>query len=295
LDQNLIQLIATFKTGNTKTNFNGETEDYQEYSNSAFEVDDSSYWYYFHYSYDFENEVANHNELKRISEVRLDLRWQKEINNEEKFNTFVEFTKSSYDLSGTKLESWQWLSKDSFCERWRNYPNIESTQLTVVDTQAYYVQSLAIGGTGEKRKGIIGFGYETPLTNNLQGFVGIKSLFSSEKDSSQERAIIDSISPPGSYTYSVRKKQQGDLFLLFGLEYSVLPSIRIQSGITPKLLYEKTSSKDEWRIYSDIINKDINIFYSFGVGFKLGPKLTLDTYNTGNLVNIKEWVCSTQI
>jgi hypothetical protein len=77
LDQNLIQLIATFKTGNTKTNFNGETEDYQEYSNSAFEVDDSSYWYYFHYSYDFENEVANHNELKRISEVRLDLRWQK--------------------------------------------------------------------------------------------------------------------------------------------------------------------------------------------------------------------------
>jgi hypothetical protein len=318
LDNNLFQFVGSWKKGDDDIKSNSTGEDYWMYSSFYYWTYDSSYRYAYGLSRNISNDTAVANLSGNINAINLGLRWQKEIQSHQKFNTILDFNKSSFDLNGNEFDSSYSLRYDSSYERWRSYPDSETTSTEAVTSYARYTKSLALSGQGDVFNVRFGLGYESPLTKTLKGFIGVKSLLGTERDSIVRKGleVSESVTYPipvtiirneiiipfqqqwfdtiidtsQIFTYEVTQRKSLDVSLPLGLEYNVLPSLIIRGGITAKFSYEKSGLKDQWKEYPDVVNKGIDFFYSFGMGLKLGKRFSLDGYNAGNIFTVRDWI-----
>ncbi len=303
--KNSLQLVGSWKTGENQINANSEGEHYNISSYGYSYTYDSSYYYHFHHYRHLESDTTITEKLINFDEIKITLRWQRRIDDKQSLNTILDLSNTSFNPSGSEFEVSNDISRDSLYERWRNYPNLESTRTEIDTPYGYYQKSLSLSGHTIITKAVLGLGYETPLTNNLQGFIGVKSVFNIEKDSSQRLGseIIKNMSPyripvlfdtttdtNQVFTFDVTNRKGFYISLPLGFEYKILPFMTIRAGITPKVSYEKIGLKTEQGINPDITNKNIDLSYSFGTNIKLGRRLSIDGYNGGNLFTVRDWI-----
>jgi hypothetical protein len=317
-DDNSFQFVGSWKKGDDGIKSNSLGEDYWMHSYSYYWTDDSSYRYSFDLTKNFDNDTICAKATQNFNEMKFALRWQKEIQSDQKFNTLLDFNKSSFDLSENEFDSSYSLRYDSSFERWRSYPDSETTSTEAVTSYTRYTKSLGLNGQGDVFNVRFGLGYESPLTKNLKGFIGIKSLFGTERESivRQGLEIYESITYPTweiiipdkeiilfqQYwsdticdtsqinTFYITHRKSLNVTLPLGLEYNVLPPLTIRGGITTKVSYEKSGLKNEWKEFPEVVNKGIDFYYSFGLGLKLGKRFSLDGYNAGNIFTVREWI-----
>lgn len=308
IDDNSFQFVGSWKKGNSDIKSNFMREDYWMNSDSYYWTYDSSYRYSFRLSRDLRSDTALTNLSGNIEAINVGLRWQKEIADDKKFNARLDFNKSSFDLSGNEFDSSSNLRYDSTYNRWRNYPDDETTSTEAVTSYTRYTKSLALSGQGDVFNVRFGLGYMSPLTKNLKGFVGIKSLFGTGRDSilKQGLEITNTVTFPTIIipkqvfdttcdtnqilTFEVTYRKRLNVSLPLGLEYNIFPPLTIRGGITTKVSYEKSGLKNEWKEFPEVVNKGINFYYSFGLGLKLGKRFSLDGYNAGNIFTVRDWV-----
>lgn len=317
-DDNSFQFVGSWKKGDDDIKSNSIGEDYWMQSSFYYWTYDSSYRYSFHLTRNFDNDTVYAKATQNFDEMKFALRWQKEIQSDQKFNTLLDFNKSSFDLSGNEFDSSYSLRYDSSFQRWRSYPDDETTSTEAVTSYTRYTKSLALSGQGDVFNVRFGLGYESPLTKNLKGFIGIKSLLGTGRDSilRQGLEISESVTYPipvtiirneiiipfqqqwfdtiidtnQIFTFEVTHRKSLNVSLPLGLEYNILPPLTIRGGITAKVSYEKSGLKNEWKEFPEVVNKGIDFYYSFGLGLKLGKRFSLDGYNAGNIFTVRDWI-----
>jgi opacity protein-like surface antigen len=292
LKEDLLQLAVSLNSEKNKIDFDGEEKDYYHDTYYSGYTYDSSYDYHFYQHSDEYWEKDTLIQTKNGKEQRLNFRWRRETEDWLGFN--LDLSKFSADLNGQELdtgyiENWYY----NF-ERWRHYPNLESTETTNDTVHEYYRKSLNLAGKTEEINMSIATGCGIPITDFIDLFIGLKSVISLSKDSSQETGNKILATDTTSYedsliTLQVFKSNKIIFSLPIGLEYQVVSPVFIRAGITPKFTYEKQSFKDETRVYSDMKTKNLTFNRSFGLGLKLNPNFTVDLYNKGNLLSLGEW------
>jgi hypothetical protein len=292
LKEDFLLLAASLNNEKNEIDFDGEGETYRFNTYYNFYTYDSSYYDYFtQYSNKlWEKDTAG--KARTGKEQRLSFRWRQETERWLGFN--VDLSKFSADLNGQELdtgynENWYY----DF-ERWRNYPNPESTEITNDTTHDYYRKLRDFTGKTEGINMSIASGWKVPVSDFINCFIGLKSVINLFKDSVQETGNEIFATDTTRHedllnSYQVFNSNKFVFSIPIGLECHVVSPVFIRAGITPKFTYEKQSFKDETREYPDTKTKNLTFIRSFGLGFKLNPKFTVDLYNKGNLLSLGEW------
>lgn len=288
---NSFQLTASFKRGDNKINFDGDYTDNLFSVQTSHSYNDSFYNYYYYYMYHNDTSTLNINKTKNANEINVSFRWQKQIDNDNTFNALIHLSKSTTDLSGSELGDVYESEIDSSLHRWRNYPNPESIEIFYRYSNLNNNQdSSHITGTTNSLNLIFGLGYEARLNRRLNSYVGIKSTFEIASDtflkSGRMISVVDTtVDTTGICESQMEKSRSFSIALPIGLEYKVLPSLRIRSGFAPKLIY----SKSGLTTHEQLENVTGFLVYSFGVGYIFRDKFSIDTYNYGNLGSLNNW------
>jgi hypothetical protein len=287
---NSFQITVAFKTGDNKTKLDDEAYHTMfDISSYTYEYD-SSYDIYQYWRYSNETDTRNIDKTKKVNELNVSFRWQKEIDDDNTFNTLVRFTRSSTALTGSELGNSYDAAIDSSIHRWRNDPYPESSEVNVYTDIDGNKDSSNIKGTINSFNLILGLGYETRLNRRLNGFIGAKSILGLASDTSSKLGIkittIDTLTDTTGISGSqLVKSKSFSIALPLGLEYKPLPSLTIRTGLTPKVSYDKSGLAT----HNQIVNVKGVLLYSFGVGYIFRDKFSIDTYNYGNLGSLNNW------
>ncbi len=287
---NSFQITAAFKTGDNKIKLDDETYHtmFDIYS-YTYEYD-SSYYFDQYWRYHNETDTKSIDKTKKVNELNISFRWQKEINDDNTFNTLVRFTRSSAALTGSELGNSYYAAIDSSLHRWRNYPYPESTEINISTYINGNKDSSDIKGTAKSLNLTLGFGYESRLNRRLNGFIGVKSILGIATDTSSKLGIrittVDTITDTTGISGSqLVESKSFSIALPLGLEFRLLPSLTIRTGFTPKFSYDKSGLAT----HRQIVNFKGVLLYSFGIGYIFRDKFSIDTYNYGNLGSLSNW------
>jgi len=284
------QITAAFKKGDNKIKFDADANNDMFYTYSYLFEYDSSYDFYQYWRYDNETDTRNIDKTKKVNELNIDFRWQKEIDDDNTFNTLLRFTKSSANLTGSELGDSYETEIDSSLHRWSNYPYPESTEVNVSTDIDGNKDSSHITGTTNSLNLTLGLGYETHLSRRLNGFIGVKSILGIATDTSSKLGVrittIDTITDTTGISGSqLIKSKSLSVAMPLGLEYKLLSSLSIRAGFTPKFSYNQSGLTT----HNQIENVKGFLLYSFGIGYIFRDKFSIDTYNYGNLSSLSNW------
>jgi hypothetical protein len=287
---NSFQVTAGFTKGDNKTKIDADFYRNLFYTNSYLYEYDSSYDFYQYWRSNNETDTRNIDKTKKVNELNIGFRWQKQLDDDNTFNTLVCFSKSSADLSGSELGNSYEIDIDSSLHRWRHLSYPESTEINGATDMERNIDSSAIKGTIKSLNLTLGLGYETHLNRKLVGFIGLKSILGIVTDTSSKLGIkfttIDTLTDTTGISGSqLVKRKNLSVALPLGLEYKLISSITIRAGLTPKFTYDKSGLTT----HNQIENVKGFLLYSFGVGYNFRDKFIIDTYNYGNLGTLNNW------
>ena len=292
LKRNLLQLTVSFKNEKNVIDFTDEYQRHWLHTYFGSYAYDSSYNYYFRQYSDSTWDKYVENKKRTGEEQRLDFRWQRDLNGWLGFT--MNLRRFSSDLTGQRFDTsyselWQY-----YFERWRNYPNPESTEITDDTSHDYYRGFLEVTGKAEGVEGSIASGFKLTISEFINCFIGLKSVITLNKDSIQEIGNEIKATDTSRYEYplSFYQVQKSDRIIIsipIGLEYQISSPVCIRTGISPRFYFERMRYKTEKREYPDFNSQELSFNYSFGLGFKLTPKLSVDLYNKGQLFSLGEW------
>jgi len=287
---NSFQITAAFKKGDNKIKFDADFYDNFFYTDNYLYEYDSSYDFYQYWRYHNQTDTRNIDKTKKVNELNIGFRWQKQLDDDNTFNTLVCFSKSTADLSGSELGNSYEIDIDSSLHRWRHLSYPESTEINVSTDIYGNKDSSAIKGTVKSLNLTLGLGYETHLNRKLVGFIGLKSILGIATDTSSKLGIkittIDTITDTTGISGSqLVKSKSFSIATPVGLEYKLLSSLSIRLGFTPKLTYNKSGLTT----HNQIENVKGFLLYSFGIGYIFRDKFSIDTYNYGTLGSLNNW------
>jgi len=288
-ERNSLQLATSLLKGNTKNNCNGQDSTWDIHCFQYCDTFGNSYRYYLYKDISYDKDTLINQGAKQNYASRLSCRWCKELNNNEIINTFVDFRHTSEESTWTNLDSKLYIHIDSNYYRWRNYPYPESTRITSDSIQDYYKYYTNTSGKHTETNLSIGFGYEIPISHFVKSFVGIKSTFNFESDSTRREyttvGYTDSTSDTTTTSrYSAQKNTRFIVSVPAGWEYIRLNPLIIRWGVNFRSFHEWISTKYDWdTLYTNQHNEYFEFVYSFGLGLKISQKLYINAYNTGNL------------
>ena len=293
LNEDFLLLTASLSNEKNKIDFDGENQDYWFNTYSWFSQYDSSFYYQFSQSSSEIWEKDTVGKTKNGKNQRFSFRWRRVAKEWQGFT--LDLSKFSADLSGQELDTCYSENWYYDFERWRHYPNPESTETTNDTFHNYYRKLCDFTGKTEGINMSIASGWKIPVSEFINCFIGLKSVINLFKDSVQEIGKEIFATDTTSYEDSliscrVLNSNKIVFSVPIGLECQVVSPVFIRAGITPKFTYEKQGFKDEMREYPDTETKNLTFIRSFGLGFKLNPKFTIDLYNNGNLFSLGEWL-----
>lgn len=293
-ERNSLHFVASLQKGNNKNNRDGQDSTWSLISYLYNNTFNNSYYHYLDKSTTLYKQMATTQGTKQNDVLRLNCRWYKELKNNDKINSLVDIIHSSEDQFSTCLDSEIIIYTDSIYRRWRNYPYPESTRITIDSTKDCYKYNTNSSGKYTATKLSVGFGYESPISKFTQGFVGIKSVFIYESESTRkERLEVTSTNSTSDTTitfyYNAIKNKRLVVSIPVAWEYTRLHPFIIRWGITSKISFENTRTKYDFdSLYYNTNSDNLDFDYSFGIGVKITPKLYVDAYNTGNFFKVKE-------
>lgn len=293
MKNNLLNILASNKNGENKIDAKNEDRLSDFYTHEHFYEYDSSYFYDFYQ--DSIHQLISHTENKtgKGKEQNLKIRWQNETKG--KFNLIMDLRKISTDLEGQEVDTSYTNRWSYYSRRWRNNSNPESTETDYDASNEYSRNLLSISGKKEDLIMALAGGYEFIMDKSTKFYVGARSVVAFSKDSiynvNEEIAGTDTTSQTdSSRSFLTMKVNAINLSLPIGLEYQITKPIMIRAGIAPKFTYEKREFKDEERDYPVSSGISVAFSSSFGLGFIINPRLSIDLYNNGNLFSLGEWL-----
>lgn len=197
-------------------------------------------------------------------------------------------------IDTTDLERW-----DYYYWRWRSYPNPESSDYDCDTTYEDTRRVITTSGKGEGLVISLAGGYQFTLTQSLNSFIGFKSILSFAKDSIADVIVKSYLANSISHTdtiadFILSKTDQLGFTIPIGLEYNITKPVVIRTGIAPKFTYKKYEFSDRQRVYPVSKAITLSLSSSFGLGFKITQKLSVDFYNRGELFTLSEWQVQTR-
>jgi hypothetical protein len=287
---NSVQITAAYKKGDNKITFEGNGND-NTFNTYIYSYDyDSSYHFYQDHIYRNNIDIRDDQKTKKINELNVSLRWQKQIDDDNTFTSLLYLTKSIGDLTGTEFINSYESDIDSSLQRWRNYPYPESIEVEVDSDIKNDKDSSRLTGTTNSLNLTLGLGLEKRFTEKLRGFIGIKSILGIATDTSSKLGMgitaMDTITDTTGISGSqLIKSKSFSVALPLGLEFKLLPSLLIRAGFTPKFTYNKSGLTN----HNQIENVKGLLIYSFGVGYTFKDEFSIDAFNRGNIGTFGDW------
>ncbi len=297
LGKNSLQVSASLKNGKNERVNEYETNDYDFRTYDYLSQYDSSYYYHFYQSQDIGLTKGSETKTGKLKEQNFLIRWQDEING--KFNLIAGVRRNSRDLAGQEIDTTDLERWDYYYWRWRTYPNPESTDYDCDTTFENTRRIITTSGKGEDLIINLAGGYQFTLTQSLNSFIGFQSTLSFAKDSIYDIAVKTYLADSTFHSdtiadFILNKTDQVGFTIPIGLEYNITKPFVIRTGIMPKFTYEKYEFSDKQRVYPVSKGITLSLISSFGLGFKINQKLSVDLYNRGELFTLSEWQVQTR-
>ena len=293
MKENLLHIAASVKNG--KNQIEGKNEDQLSdfYSHEYFNEYDSFYSYNFYQDSIHELRSWSEDKTGKGKEQNLKIRWQNEARG--KFNLIMDMRKISTDLEGQVGDTSYSNRWSYYFRRWRYNQNPESTETDYDSSLEYYRNLSEASGKMEDLEISLAGGDEFSLDKSINSFVGLKSVISFAKDNiyniNEEISGTDTTSQTdSSRSFLTMKVNAINLSLPIGFEYQITKPIFIRAGCALKFTYKKIEFKDEERDYPVSSGISIGFGSSFGLGFIINPRFSIDLYNNSNLFSLGEWL-----